>query len=83
MLHFLPFSFEFYMKNNRTIDDSESTALGWKFIAIVAVLTTIFFTFLYLAMSSEPDYMPSHKQKLENQQKNVSVSHSIKQTSSK
>jgi hypothetical protein len=34
-------------------------------------------------MSSEPDYMPSHKQKLENQQKNVSASHLIEQTSSK
>lgn len=45
------------MKNNQTSDDSVSTALGWKFIIIVAAITTIFFTFLYLAMSSKPDYM--------------------------
>ncbi len=28
---------------------------------IVGVITTIFFTFLYFAMSSEPDYMPSQQ----------------------
>lgn len=51
------------MKNTPSSDDLESTTLGWKFIAIVGILTFIFFTFLYLAMSREPDYMPSHKQK--------------------
>lgn len=56
------------MKNNHTSNDSESTTLGWKFIAIVAVITTIFFTFLYLAMSSEPDYMPNREPKAVNQQ---------------
>lgn len=70
------------MKNNHTTDDSESTVLGRKFIAIVAVLTSIFFTFLYLAMSSEPDYMPSHKQKVANEQKNVSASQSVEKTTS-
>jgi len=33
------------MKNNSSSDDLESTTLGWKFIAIVAVITSIFFTF--------------------------------------
>ena len=42
-------------------NDSESTVLGWKFVAIVAVITTIFFTCLYLAMSDEPDYMQHKK----------------------
>ena len=51
------------MKKNSPSDHIESTTLGWKFVAIVAVLTSIFFTFLYLAMSSEPDYMPSQKHK--------------------
>ncbi|OTG67722.1 hypothetical protein [Acinetobacter silvestris] len=51
------------MKKNSSSDDLKSTTLGWKFIAIVAVLTSIFFTFLYLAMSSEPDYMPNQKRK--------------------
>lgn len=70
------------MKNNHTSNDLESTALGWKFIAIVAVLTSIFFTFLYLAMSSEPDYMPSHKQKVGNEHKSTSVVQNIVKTSS-
>ncbi len=52
------------MKNNSSSDDLESTTLGWKFVAIVAVITTIFFTFLYLAMTSDPDYMPNRKPKV-------------------
>ncbi|MFD1437592.1 MULTISPECIES: hypothetical protein [Acinetobacter Taxon 24] len=51
------------MKNNSSSDDSESTVLGWKFVAIVGAITTIFFTFLYLAMTSDPDYMPNRKPK--------------------
>ena len=58
----------FFMKKNSSSDDLESTTLGWKFIAIVAVITSIFFTFLYLAMSSEPDYMPNRKPKVTTQQ---------------
>ena len=38
--------------------DSSETVLGWKFVIIVGVLSTIFLTFFYLAMSQEPDYMP-------------------------
>lgn len=56
------------MKNDSSSNDSKSTTLGWKFVAIVAVIVTAFFTFLYLAMSNEPDYMPSHKQKVTTQQ---------------
>lgn len=56
------------MKKNSSSDDSASTTLGWKFVAIVAAITTIFFTFLYLAMSSEPDYMPNREPKAVNQQ---------------
>lgn len=51
------------MNKKPSHDDIESTILGWKFIAIVAVLTTLFFSFLYLAMSSEPDYMPNKQNK--------------------
>lgn len=56
------------MKKNSSSDDLQSTTLGWKFVAIVAAITTIFFTFLYLAMSSEPDYMPNRKPKVTIQQ---------------
>lgn len=70
------------MKKTTTSNDSESTVLGWKFIVIVAVLTSIFFTFLYLAMSNEPDYMPSHKQKVVNEQKSVSALQPVEKSSS-
>ncbi|TCM59494.1 hypothetical protein EC844_1424 [Acinetobacter calcoaceticus] len=51
------------MKKISSSNDSESTVLGWKFLAIVGTLTSIFFTFLYLAMSNPPDYMPNRKPK--------------------
>jgi hypothetical protein len=56
------------MQNKPSSDEIESSALGWKFVAIVAGITTIFFTFLYLAMSVEPDYMPNREPKIINQQ---------------
>ena len=56
------------MKNNSSSSDLESTTLGWKFVVIVAVIATIFFTFLYLAMTSDPDYMPNRKPKVAIQQ---------------
>ncbi len=52
------------MKNNSSSDHIKSTTLGWKFVALVAGITAIFFTFLYLAMSSEPDYMPNRPAKV-------------------
>lgn len=59
------------MSRKHNSDDSESVVLGWKFIAIVSVLTTIFFTFLYLAMSSKPDYMIQHKPNVPIQEKSA------------
>ena len=52
------------MNNNSSSDHTTSTTLGWKFVAIVAGISTIFFVFLYLAMSSEPDYMPNRPAKV-------------------
>lgn len=53
------------MQKNTSADDlQKSTTLGWKFVGLVAGITTIFFTFLYLAMSSEPDYMPNRPAKV-------------------
>lgn len=69
------------MKKTSSSDHLESTALGWKFVAIIAVITSIFFTFLYLAMSHEPDYMPSRKAKATTQQEAPSsTSQSVEQT---
>jgi hypothetical protein len=55
------------MKNTSSSNDTESTVLGWKFIAIVGIITAIFFTFLYLAMSSDPEYMPNREPKVATQ----------------
>lgn len=52
------------MKQDASSDNLKSTTLGWKFLAIVTVISCIFFTFLYMAMSHEPDYMIERKQKL-------------------
>ena len=71
------------MKKNSSSDDLQSTTLGWKFVAIVAAITTIFFTFLYLAMSSEPDYMPNRKPKVTIQQDApASTPHPVEKTPS-
>lgn len=52
-------------------NDTESTVLGWKFIIIVGIITTIFFSFLYLAMSSDPEYMPNREPKVIQQPTNT------------
>lgn len=62
-----------FMKNDHSSNDFESTTLGWKFVAIVAGITAIFFTFLYLAMSVEPDYMPNREPKMNTQPAETSV----------
>lgn len=62
------------MRKPSSGNDSESTALGWKFVIIVGIITTIFFTFLYLAMSSEPDYMPNQENQRSSAKHNVEAS---------
>lgn len=56
------------MKNNSSSDHIKSTILGWKFVTIVGILTGIFFTGLYSAMTYEPDYMVEKRQKVAAQQ---------------
>lgn len=48
-------------------DSHESTVLGWKFVLIVGVLSCIFLSFFYLAMTNEPDYMPGAQRKAQQQ----------------
>ncbi len=64
---------EFIMSNQPSPqkDSNEETVLGWKFVIIVGVLSTIFLSFFYLAMSQEPDYMPGAQRKAQ-QQKELS-----------
>jgi len=49
-------------------DSNEETVLGWKFVIIVGVLSTIFLSFFYLAMTQEPDYMPGAQRKAQQQE---------------
>ncbi|ENW95367.1 hypothetical protein MMO38_00785 [Acinetobacter sp. NIPH 1852] len=55
--------------------DSNETVLGWKFVIIVGILSTIFLSFFYLAMTQEPDYMPGAQRKIQ-QEKELNHSHS-------
>ena len=65
------FFFFFINQPSPQKDSNEETALGWKFVIIVGVLSTIFLSFFYLAMSQEPDYMPGAQRKAQ-QQKELS-----------
>lgn len=49
-------------------NDAASTLIGWKFVAITGGLAAFFLTFFYMAMTYEPDYMPSYKAKEVTQQ---------------
>lgn len=59
--------------------DSNETVLGWKFVIIVGVLSTIFLSFFYLAMTQEPDYMPGAQRKAQQHQE---LSHEVAPASS-
>jgi len=41
----------------------EKSPWGWKALIIACILGAFFMGFFYLAVSNEPDYMPSQKQK--------------------
>ncbi len=41
----------------------EKSILGWKGTIIATVISIVFLGVFYLAMSNEPDYMPSQQQK--------------------
>ena len=46
----------------------ESTPWGWKALIIACVIGAIFLGFIYLAVNSEADYMPSQQRKHDTQQ---------------
>lgn len=52
----------------------ENSFWGWKALIITVIISAFFMGFLYLAVTSEPDYMPSHKYKenLQNSQQSSS-----------
>ena len=48
------------MTNNSS---PEKSPWGWKAVIIVCILGALFMGIFYLAISNEPDYMPSQKKK--------------------
>ncbi|ENU31134.1 hypothetical protein EAH57_02575 [Acinetobacter sp. 2JN-4] len=40
----------------------ETSPWGWKALIITIILSFVFMVIFYLAITNEPDYMPSHKQ---------------------
>ena len=46
----------------------EKSPWGWKALIIFCILGALFLGFFYLAISNEPDYMPSQKHKENTQQ---------------
>ncbi|WP_213032977.1 hypothetical protein [Acinetobacter silvestris] len=40
----------------------EQSGWGWKALIVACILSFIFMLFFYLAISNDPEYMPSHKQ---------------------
>ena len=46
----------------------EKSAWGWKALIIAFILSAFFLGFFYLAVSNEPDYMPSQQNKQNTQQ---------------
>ncbi len=43
----------------------EKSPWGWKALIIAAILSVLFLGIFYLAMSNEPDYMPSKKHEMQ------------------
>lgn len=46
----------------------EKSPWGWKALAIAFILSAFFLGFFYLAVTNEPDYMPSQQNKQNTQQ---------------
>ena len=40
----------------------EQSAWGWKMLLAACIFSVIFMSFFYLAITSDPEYMPSHQQ---------------------
>ncbi len=56
----------------------EKSGWGWKLLIVAIILSCIFMGFFWLAITNDPEYMPSHKQQYTQQSfKNAPV---MKQT---
>jgi len=50
------------MSNNSNKLSPEKSFWGWKLLIIAIILSCIFMGIFYMAITNEPDYMPSQKQ---------------------
>ena len=50
------------MSNDSNKLSPEKSFWGWKLLIIAIILSCIFMGIFYLAITNEPDYMPSQKQ---------------------
>ncbi|MDR0234938.1 DUF4199 domain-containing protein [Acinetobacter sp.] len=63
------------MTNDSNKLSPEKSFWGWKLLVIAIILSCIFMGIFYLAITNEPDYMPSQKQKAAEQHDMSNMSH--------
>ncbi|MBO3655484.1 DUF4199 domain-containing protein [Acinetobacter bereziniae] len=63
------------MSNDSNKLSPEKSFWGWKLLVIAIILSCIFMGIFYLAITNEPDYMPSQKQKTAEQHDMSKMSH--------
>ncbi|ENV90388.1 DUF4199 domain-containing protein [Acinetobacter bereziniae] len=63
------------MSNDSNKLSPEKSFWGWKLLVIAIILSCIFMGIFYLAITNEPDYMPSQKQKAAEQHDMSKMSH--------
>ncbi|ENV14847.1 DUF4199 domain-containing protein [Acinetobacter sp. RIT698] len=63
------------MSNDSNKLSPEKSFWGWKLLIIAIILSCIFMGIFYLAITNEPDYMPSQKQNAAQQHDMSKMSH--------
>lgn len=63
------------MSNDSNKLSPEKSFWGWKLLIIAIILSCIFMGIFYLAITNEPDYMPSQKQNAAQQHDMSNMSH--------
>lgn len=63
------------MSNQSNKLSPEKSGWGWKSLIVAIILSCFFLGFFYLAITNEPDYMPSQKQKMGQQHDMSKMNH--------